>query len=38
MRIFTAVVKISADIAAGNSGISNECDHDVGKILTDALP
>src|SRR5579864_8759256 len=38
MRSFTAVVKVAADIATGNSGVSHEGNHDVSKILTYALP
>src|ERR1700674_3925980 len=38
MRIFGTVVKVPADVATGDPGISHECDHDVSKILTHALP
>ena len=37
MPIFAGMVKISTDIATGNFGISNECDHDMSKILTYSL-
>ena len=38
MRNFGAVVKVPADLATGNPGIPRECDHDMSKILTHALP
>src|ERR1700690_4452459 len=34
LRIFADTVKGSTDIATRNFGISNECDHDMSKILT----
>ena len=37
MRIFASVVKVSTDIATGNFGISNKCDHDMSKILAYTL-
>src|SRR5580658_4070114 len=37
MRIFGAMVKVSTHIATGDFGISNECDHDMSKILTYTL-
>src|SRR5450755_1324547 len=37
MRILAAAVKVSTDIATRNFGISNECDHDMSKILTYTL-
>src|SRR5208282_6595392 len=37
VSIFAAVVKVSTDIATGNFGISNQCDHDMSKILTYTL-
>src|SRR5690242_16338455 len=36
--IFRAGVEVSTYVAAGDSGISDQSDHDVGKILAYALP
>src|ERR1017187_5513464 len=36
-HILAAVVNVSTDIATGNVGISNQCDHDMNEILTYSL-
>jgi hypothetical protein len=38
MCILRAVIKVPTDVATRNPGIPDECDHDVSKILTHALP
>src|SRR5450432_671752 len=36
-HIFAALVNVSTDVATGNFGISNQCDHDMNEILTYSL-
>jgi len=38
MRILAAMIEVSADVATGNSGIPDEGNHNVSKILADTLP